>query len=168
MPGESETVRPSCLGKWEHRSDLRKWSGRFRGARARGRREAACSVCLLCPGQEGGSARELRSLPLRLSGSAGSTRVPLRVATPVEEGSAGPGERRAAVALTSRKGHERRWSRQRGGRRAFVIRERGGCSRLQRDTEKRIGGKMGRSGERIEGQEAAVWSVEKETEKLSI
>lgn len=64
--------------------------------------------------------------------------------------------------------HERRWSRQRGGRRAFVIRERGGCSRLQRDTEKRIGGKMGRSGERIEGQEAAVWSVEKETEKLSI
>ena len=35
-------------------------------------------------------------------------------------------------------------------------------------TEKRIGGEMGRSGERIEGQGAAVWSVEKETEKLSI
>lgn len=48
-----------------------------------------------------------------------------------------------------------------------MIRERG-YSRLQRDTEKRIGGKMGRSGERIEGQGTAVWSVEKETEKLSI
>lgn len=64
----------------------------------RGRREAACSVCLLCPGKEGGSAQELCSLPLRLSGSAGSTRVMLRVVTPVEE-SAVPGERRAMVVL---------------------------------------------------------------------
>lgn len=51
-----------------------------------GRREAACSVCLLCPGKEGGSAQELCSLPLRLSGSAGSTRH-------AQGGDSGGGER---------------------------------------------------------------------------
>ena len=95
------TVRPSCLGRWEHRSDLRKWSERVGGARVQGE-EGSCKQCVSSlPWKEGGSAQELCSLPLHLSGSAASTRVTLRAVTPVEEESAGPGARRTVVVLTS-------------------------------------------------------------------
>lgn len=110
-----------------------------------GRRGKLHAACVFSDLEEGRLWTGAVLFAMHMSRSAGSTRVMLSVVTQVEErrrtrtvdggGSCiikagGPGKEAGSTNLQSGK--------------------EGGYSRLQRDTEKRIGGKVGRVGERVD------------------